>query len=421
MLCSSQTHRNNCPCAGLRRNYGLRLFKCDRPGCSFFRTGFETRKERDHHCNVHTRPFKCPVLNCDFADVGFVTRSSLNIHVSKIHGHNRSQRTPLNGAPATNGIQSIDANIVASERTSRGTNGIQDLELLLVEAVKSNNFDYINEYWHSVPRLLRKLLRVSIKHASVDMLELLLKACGDVREVDRYLLNYAAKYNNLQAAHMVLEKGAVIWDRNSRCRHSDLYYAILNRSPEMIKLLLAQGCRDVADGFEKLLPPSKDIAAEETAMHCFQLLEGTLTDKQQIRACFKGNATKSFSIPIAQLLLRHGAEVDSFDTPGYTPLYFASGNESLKAAEFMKFLLQSGAKPPKTMERLRPIRDRPGPRNISRWLGMTWDELVDEYAPTVEEASDLIGLGSSWSSSVDSNSMWIWIGPSNWWIGVDLR
>ena len=31
------------------------------------------------------------------------------------------------------------------------------------------------------------------------------------------------------------------------------------------------------------------------------------------------------------------------------------------------------------------------------------------------------GLGSIWSSNVDSASMWIWIGPSGWWIGVDLR
>ena len=35
-------------------------------------------------------------------------------------------------------------------------------------------------------------------------------------------------------------------------------------------------------------------------------------------------------------------------------------------------------------------------------------------------SSDLIGLGSIRSFSVDSNSMWIWIGPSDWWIGVDL-
>ena len=40
--------------------------------------------------------------------------------------------------------------------------------------------------------------------------------------------------------------------------------------------------------------------------------------------------------------------------------------------------------------------------------------------PHLLKLSDLIGLGSSWSSSVDSNSMWIWIGPSDWWIGVDL-
>ena len=34
--------------------------------------------------------------------------------------------------------------------------------------------------------------------------------------------------------------------------------------------------------------------------------------------------------------------------------------------------------------------------------------------------SDLLGAGSIWSSNVDSALMWVWIGPSNWWIGVDL-
>ena len=37
------------------------------------------------------------------------------------------------------------------------------------------------------------------------------------------------------------------------------------------------------------------------------------------------------------------------------------------------------------------------------------------------QPSDLLGAGSIWSSNVDSASMWIWIGPSGWWIGVDLR
>jgi hypothetical protein len=41
--------------------------------------------------------------------------------------------------------------------------------------------------------------------------------------------------------------------------------------------------------------------------------------------------------------------------------------------------------------------------------------------PTDPNTSDLLGAGSIWSSNVDSASMWIWIGPSGWWIGVDLR
>ena len=37
------------------------------------------------------------------------------------------------------------------------------------------------------------------------------------------------------------------------------------------------------------------------------------------------------------------------------------------------------------------------------------------------DGSDLLGVGSIWSSNVDPALMWIWIGPSDWWIGVDLR
>ena len=36
-------------------------------------------------------------------------------------------------------------------------------------------------------------------------------------------------------------------------------------------------------------------------------------------------------------------------------------------------------------------------------------------------SSDLLEAGSIWSSNVDSASMWIWIGPSDWRIGVDLQ
>jgi hypothetical protein len=40
---------------------------------------------------------------------------------------------------------------------------------------------------------------------------------------------------------------------------------------------------------------------------------------------------------------------------------------------------------------------------------------------TIARLSDLLGAGSIWASNVDSAFMWIWIGPSDWWIRVDLR
>ncbi|KAI9684612.1 MAG: hypothetical protein M1822_005700 [Bathelium mastoideum] len=345
MLCASQNHRKDCLCASLRRIYGLRVFNLN-----------------THHSMIH----------------GIKTGSNANSGSKSPVGKGTET---LNGTGTANSFQPQETTAVASGNTSVSTTRMPELERLLVKSVKSNNFDYIHEYWHEVPKYLRKLLRASIVYSSIDMLELLLKTCSNVSDIDKYILNFAAKYNNLQAAHRVLEKGAKTWDSNSRHHHSDLHCAISNRSPAMIELLLAHGCRDVADGFQKLLPAPRDKAAEEAAMQCFTLLEDAhlLPWKQQIRSCFKGNAAKSFSIPIAQFLLRHGADINAFDTPGYTALYFASENESQKAAKFMKFLLQAGAKSPSVTGRQLPIEERPGPRNISRWLGMTWDELVDEY------------------------------------------
>ena len=48
-------------------------------------------------------------------------------------------------------------------------------------------------------------------------------------------------------------------------------------------------------------------------------------------------------------------------------------------------------------------------------------EVVYNTSWTDGPFSDLLGAGSIWSSNVDSALIWIWIGPSGWWIGVDLR
>jgi ankyrin repeat protein len=62
-----------------------------------------------------------------------------------------------------------------------------------------------------------------------------------------------------------------------------------------------------------------------------------------------------------------------------TPLHHAAKKTTTAAAELMKFLLLSGANPNTSAlvrgKTLTPSMER-GARNISKWLGMTWDELV---------------------------------------------
>lgn len=390
MLCRSQVHQENCSCLALRRIYGTRLFKCERPGCTYFLTGFPTRRERDRHSAAHNRSFKCPIQTCHFAEVGFVTQSNLSTHLIKIHGQ-EPQPIPELGAPVNGGN---DARPTTQEGTSISSHTPPDanvgeqVERLLIEAVKSNNFEYINEYWSLVTSKMNVLLRAAIQYSSMDMLELLLDECSDLRAVDKYMLNHASKLDKVAAARKLIERGAQIWDLNTEDRHSDLHHAISNCSPDMIALLLENGSRDVADGFEKLIPGQKNDAAEDKAIRCFDLLdkEHLVTSRRHIQACFKINAEKCFSIRIATCLLKLGAQVNESNA-----LYTASINTGEKAARFMEFLLKVGAKPPVAGKRSLPIAERPGPRVISQWLGMTWHELLERYSGVSMDTNDYSG------------------------------
>ena len=357
MLCRTQNHKNDCCCIKLRQEYGPWLFKCDRPSCGFFRAGFESRKDRDRHVNSHSRPFKCDIADCDFADLGFATKSSLNAHKKRFHSQ----------------ISRPSDCVVRIDNKP-------ELKLILVDAVRANDLDCIRELWSEVPRFLRKLLRTSIRCSSSEMLELLLKISPDVNQIDRYLVNYAVRCNKPKLLDILLEHGCWLFDMNSHYTKSDLHYAISYRSPEMIKSLRAYGARDCADGFERLIPNSKDLQGEQMAVQCFILLKELITDRDHKETCFRRNAERAFSIPIARILISKGATIDGKYHGLFTPLYAAAGHESLKAAEFMKFLLESGADPDPKIPRKPPISERPAPRNISQWFGVEWDDFVQSFS-----------------------------------------
>jgi hypothetical protein len=91
------------------------------------------------------------------------------------------------------------------------------------------------------------------------------------------------------------------------------------------------------------------------------------------------------SVKLAKYLTDAGAPVDYRRSPKYmTPLHNAVTSNTPEAAELAKFLLGLGADPsafsessPRLGGTIKRIRDEVGAKGISKWLGMSWDDLVE--------------------------------------------
>ncbi|KAH8684930.1 hypothetical protein BGZ61DRAFT_548682 [Ilyonectria robusta] len=65
--------------------YGVVRYKCPKPWCQSFCTGFERREDRDQHLLEHNRPFRCSIEGCYGKEVGFPSESDLSRHTERLH------------------------------------------------------------------------------------------------------------------------------------------------------------------------------------------------------------------------------------------------------------------------------------------------------------------------------------------------
>jgi hypothetical protein len=97
----------------------------------------------------------------------------------------------------------------------------------------------------------------------------------------------------------------------------------------------------------------------------------------------------SCSITLVAYLLGQGVNIDSRPSGTQkTALHRAAGKTSAEGAEMIRFLLLNGANPEADQMETNPkyrhkrpgkkIREEEGAKGIHRWLGKTWDELVEE-------------------------------------------
>ena len=343
----------------MQRQYGSRLYKCNRLGCPFFRIGFEAMSERDRHLRKHDRPYKCDRPSCDFSHMGLGSQARLHVHLQYHEKQGKSSKAHL-----------------------AETDNNEDVENIVLDAVRTNDLDLIRDFVADIPSFDEKVLRQAVKSSSGKMLELLLNACNFKGDLKFSLLADAVRDDNLETARVLLDRGASVyrWDVGEpRC----MYDAIQNRSSEMITLLLPYYPELVVSmsphELDKMIPAHAETSHEAKCIQCLSLLRDSLL-YGAFEHCFRVNAQKACSIAIAEYLLRNGVDINTSygGKEGSTALFWASGKKTQRAAELMKFLLEFGANPHLKLKKNPLLGDRPGPRNISKWLGISWEQLVEE-------------------------------------------
>jgi hypothetical protein len=376
LFCPGSQHASSCHCSTLKRHYGTNIFKCEFLACPFHRHGFETKSLRDTHSKHHSRPWKCTLPTCDFSVIGFLSRSNYHEHWLQCH------------QPTTS-----DKNMSLDEPDK------DEIQPLLFDLVKMDKLDEIYRllsHFRQLPYGIQmKLIKLAASHGSLAIVKLLTPDnpskgfydCATLASIESgniELFNWALPKcirrdwrSGQKIALAVMQSGSAeafeIWDKEFVMHRIDL---------------VVSGCTSEA--------ASKNPAQETRLMALWkrEARLGQLT-RQLLGIGLAELAQRHCSIVHAKVLLECGADVNYRNRPVYhTPLHHAARKTTAEAAELMKFLLLSGADPT-TTTRLKhgptaTISAERGARNISKWLNMTWDELVKW---TQEERTRLSHIG----------------------------
>ncbi|KAI0442354.1 hypothetical protein F4803DRAFT_519717 [Xylaria telfairii] len=402
VLCKSLTHwtGSGTPChehcADILQYYGPRPFKCKFPQCEFWQHGFQERASRDKHEISHDSPLKCPFPGCEFGVVGFLSEKLRKDHTSKAHQNNSSDLSL--------GIQNVTQD---------------EGETILLGLIKENQVETIKKILFAFPAILehhkidlrRKLQVFAAFQASSCILDLLGGPGDYVRTRDmgnhwRECVTKSIESRNISTLRCLLAK-VNLWEAGlRRSGNFDLIAEFVSGDwDEGTKLFARELQRSLPKARRKGAPRvvtkgifGSKIYIQKAASHKNghqQLLilwkesgisryRGPEWAKKYASPGLRYVAQYSHCLDLAAFLLQEGADVNWRISPKFrTALQLAAQSTSAEAAEMVRFLLLNGADPgadklPHGNNPAVKISEEDGAKGIHKWLGKTWDELVEE-------------------------------------------
>jgi hypothetical protein len=361
----------------LQFHYGPGLYKCDYILCPSNRLGFTTRSVRDAHVVRHERPFKCSRADCEFAIIGFTSQKARDDHCSSLHPEIPSRQTMAVDSAIPDDYMEARARLaqlVAADRVSD-----VDAPLLAYATCKEVPMHEIL-FWEDLER------RVALS-GSEPMCRLFFASHRKSFTLSNWfgLTRLAIQGNNEGAMIHLLRfregtravlASASLWafdilTATSTCGGDFPILDALAEPNWSLTISVAQEPRLV--GFLSNHQPFYALGTQDLA--------------RILRNVVVGSRSHVFS----RFLVESGADLNSLGGASTMkrgrpyPLHATLRRASPEAAEFAKFLLLSGADPYQTYRSTkRPSKHKwilpsmeLGAQDIQKWLGMTWDELVD--------------------------------------------
>jgi hypothetical protein len=355
-----------------------------RLSCPSHLRGFPTREQLKRHTDHHERPYKCPIEHCDYFVIGFTTEVARDNHRGKCHHQGESGRVDLKD------LASRPDKATLFDLVRVGDAGSVSLMM--------SNMTSISPAFHL------ELLQLAISSGSIPTIEALSErrlnndpACG------LFLLEQAAKakYMNLLRWRCITEaqslpkhltsnngytlclgKPRKIVEADNTTSWKKVNTAVIMSESSEIFDLWAETlvARTPALAFQTMafIGTSEYPEQEARLLALWQSLAVTKSVRNKIISqAFADVVQGCCSLAKGEVLLELGADVNYRGLKnGPTPLQWASRKTTHKAAEFIKFLLIRGADPA-TSCKSGYARDEPGAAGISKWLGMSFDELVE--------------------------------------------
>ncbi|KAF5700224.1 nacht domain-containing protein [Fusarium mundagurra] len=399
LLCSESKHTKDCHCSAIQKHYGLAVNTCPFISCRYHRFSFKSTALRDEHIRHHDRPFKCALEACEYSTLGFSSRGQLENHLVQCHHRPNEFHIPVD----LDTLQYEDLKSLVMEYILRDE--VQVVERILPSIISR---------WPSKSAFESAFGGLLASHGSVAMARLVfgeqLSLFNDI--VKTSFVPHAIKSCNIPVVEWALSNSTLAEWKFLR----DIFSSNIMAS-DSVEVFDSWRNNVLSGNFGSMAISEYLVGRKWSPVMELQLASFWIELSKlgyfyvkTASSLLRDLASGSCSLVLAKALVTCGADVNYRSKKSSTdlrPLHHAIKKTSAEAAELVKYLLLSGADPHVKVIRLSGknkgqainLSLEPGAKGISKWLGKTWDELVEWAAEerrktSAEESSSISSLRS---------------------------